>query len=43
MGDSPEEVARTWLRAWDTGDRSLLKLRPDFVHTSVTNRAALDA
>ena len=34
MGASPGEVARTWLRAWDTGDLTLLRLTPDFVHTS---------
>lgn len=38
MSDSPEHLARTWLRAWDTGDLSLLKLAPDFVHTSPFGR-----
>lgn len=38
MGDTPAEVARTWLRAWDTGDLSLLRLTPDFVHTSPFGR-----
>lgn len=38
MGDSPGEIARTWLRAWDTGDLSLLGLAPDFVHTSPFGR-----
>lgn len=33
MNDSPAEVARTWLRAWDSQDLSLLRLSPDFVHT----------
>jgi hypothetical protein len=37
-GDSPAEIARTWLRAWDTGDLSLLRLAPDFVHTSPFGR-----
>lgn len=35
---SPEGLARTWLRAWDTGDLSLLRLTPDFVHTSPFGR-----
>jgi hypothetical protein len=38
MGASPGEVARTWLRAWDTGDLTLLRLTPDFVHTSPFGR-----
>ncbi len=38
MGDSPEDIARTWLRAWDTHDLSLLRLTPDFVHTSPFGR-----
>jgi hypothetical protein len=38
MSDSPGELARTWLRAWDTGDLSLLRLTPDFVHTSPFGR-----
>ncbi len=38
MGDSPAEIARTWLRAWDTGDLSLLALTEDFVHTSPFGR-----
>ena len=32
------KLARTWLRAWDTGDLSLLRLTPDFVHTSPFGR-----
>ena len=36
--ESPESVARTWLRAWDTHDLSLLRLTPDFVHTSPFGR-----
>jgi hypothetical protein len=31
-------MARTWLRAWDTHDLSLLRLAPDFVHTSPFGR-----
>lgn len=38
MSDSPEALARDWLRAWDTGDLSLLRLTPDFVHTSPFGR-----
>ncbi|MDH3207509.1 MAG: nuclear transport factor 2 family protein [Gemmatimonadota bacterium] len=38
MSDSPGSLARTWLRAWDTGDLSLLRLTPDFVHTSPFGR-----
>jgi SnoaL-like domain len=38
MSDSPADLARTWLRAWDTGDLSLLRLAPDFVHTSPFGR-----
>ncbi len=38
MNDSPEGLARTWLRAWDTRDLSLLRLAPDFVHTSPFGR-----
>lgn len=38
MNESPEEIARTWLRAWDIGDLSLLRLTPDFVHTSPFGR-----
>lgn len=38
MNDSPEHLARTWLRAWDTGDLSLLRLAPHFVHTSPFGR-----
>lgn len=38
MSDSPGSLARTWLRAWDTGDLSLLRLAPDFVHTSPFGR-----
>lgn len=33
MGDSPAEMARIWLRAWDSGDLGLLGLAPDVVHT----------
>jgi hypothetical protein len=35
---SPGELARSWLRAWDTGDLSLLRLAPQFVHTSPFGR-----
>lgn len=38
MSDSPADIARTWLRAWDTGDLGLLRLAPDFVHTSPFGR-----
>jgi hypothetical protein len=38
MSDSPASLARSWLRAWDTGDPSLLRLTPDFVHTSPFGR-----
>lgn len=38
MSDSPGQLARTWLRAWDTHDLSLLRLAPDFVHTSPFGR-----
>jgi len=38
MSESPADFARTWLRAWDTGDLSLLRLAPDFVHTSPFGR-----
>jgi hypothetical protein len=38
MTDSPGDLARTWLRAWDTHDLSLLRLTPDFVHTSPFGR-----
>lgn len=38
MSDLPEALARTWLRAWDSGDLSLLRLDPDFVHTSPFGR-----
>ena len=38
MGDSPADIARTWLKAWDTGDLSLLALTEDFVHTSPFGR-----
>ena len=38
MSDSPASLARTWLRAWDTHDLSLLRLAPDFVHTSPFGR-----
>lgn len=36
--DSPGDLARLWLRAWDSGDLSLLRLAPDFVHTSPFGR-----
>lgn len=35
---SPGDLARSWLRAWDTGDLSLLRLDPQFVHTSPFGR-----
>ena len=38
MTDSPADLARTWLRAWDTHDLSLLRLTRDFVHTSPFGR-----
>lgn len=38
MSDSSGDIARTWLRAWDTGDLTLLRLTPDFVHTSPFGR-----
>ena len=38
MSDSPEVLARMWLQAWDTHDLSLLRLAPDFVHTSPFGR-----
>lgn len=38
MTESPGSLARSWLRAWDTGDLSLLRLAPDFVHTSPFGR-----
>lgn len=38
MTDSPASIARTWLRAWDTHDLSLLRLAVDFVHTSPFGR-----
>jgi hypothetical protein len=38
MSDSPGSLARSWLRAWDTGDLSLFRLAPDFVHTSPFGR-----
>ncbi len=38
MSDSPADLARLWLRAWDSGDLSLLRLAPDFVHTSPFGR-----
>ena len=38
MRESPESLARAWLRAWDTGDLSLLRLAPHFVHTSPFGR-----
>ena len=36
--ERPEDLARTWLHAWDTHDLSLLRLTPDFVHTSPFGR-----
>ena len=36
--ESPGDLARTWLRAWDSGDLSLLRLTPQFVHTSPFGR-----
>jgi hypothetical protein len=38
MSQSPGQIARTWLRAWDTHDLGLLRLAPDFVHTSPFGR-----
>lgn len=38
MSDSPADLARSWLRAWDTHDLSLLRLTPDFVHISPFGR-----
>lgn len=38
MGNSPAEIARTWLEAWDTGDLGLLALTENFVHTSPFGR-----
>ena len=38
MSESPADMARTWLRAWETHDLSLLRLAPDFVHTSPFGR-----
>lgn len=38
MPPSPADLARSWLRAWDTGDLSLLRLAEDFVHTSPFGR-----
>lgn len=38
MTESPGTIARTWLRAWDSGDLSLLRLTSDFVHTSPFGR-----
>ena len=38
MNRSPATLARSWLRAWDTHDLSLLRLTPDFVHTSPFGR-----
>jgi hypothetical protein len=38
MNDSPAGLARRWLHAWDTGDLSLLRLAPHFVHTSPFGR-----
>ena len=36
--NSAEELARSWLRAWETRDLSLLRLDPDFVHSSPFGR-----
>jgi hypothetical protein len=38
MKDSPGDLARSWLKAWDAQDPSLLRLAPDFVHTSPFGR-----
>ena len=38
MTDSPGQMARTWLRAWEIHDLSLLRLAPEFVHTSPFGR-----
>lgn len=38
MDTSPEGLARTWLEAWSTHDLGLLRLTPDFVHTSPFGR-----
>lgn len=38
MGRSAAEMARTWLRAWEIHDLDLLRLAPDFVHTSPFGR-----
>ena len=35
---SPGDLARLWLKAWNTGDLDLLPLAPDFVHTSPFGR-----
>jgi ketosteroid isomerase-like protein len=35
---SPADLARLWLRAWDSQDLSLLRLKPDFVHVSPFGR-----
>lgn len=38
MSNSPAELAKLWLTAWDSGDLSLLRLAPNFVHTSPFGR-----
>ena len=38
MDATPKELALTWLRAWDTGDLSLLRLDPGFIHVSPFGR-----
>jgi ketosteroid isomerase-like protein len=40
MNRSPADLARTWLRAWESHDMDLLRsiLAPDFVHTSPFGR-----
>jgi hypothetical protein len=38
VSESPADLARLWLRAWDTHDLGLLRLAPDFVHVSPFGR-----
>lgn len=38
MSESPADLARLWLRAWDKHDLGLLRLTPDFVHVSPFGR-----
>lgn len=38
MKESAADHARTWLRAWEIHDLDLLRLTPDFVHTSPFGR-----